>query len=1211
MKTFHYFRAWLTAVVLLLSLSSQAALVTITVTSGADSGPNTLRWAAAQAVTAANNGDIVTIELQVPTNPSAYITLNSPVSFTGVTSGAIAIENPVPFFPQIIRTGNSWSGGSLLEMSGNGLIMGCQNVIFQGGATGYPNGVEVSGTAHFVFNTCNFSSLRDGITSSATNELNINTTGFQGCATGVYHNAAGSSIVGPIDFEMDNCSFFGCNYGVRVHTVAQLGLVENVTISNSDICATRGIHIENYGLDLNKDVTIVGNNFDCDDFVNVEVNVYLASPLQHWVVENNDFHKRYAGSSHAIFLDRFWEIVTNQALLPYGLDFITSTNTFGLPADNGTNRFHQYIAADHYDFMVRGAWPQNAGVHIAGYDLEAGVRVRQGEHTKIRDNKIGPWNPQDMPIALEANGNQELPKIIFTSAVQQGANSVIGYDLPPGISAGAGPYIVDFYEADANGGLIKWLDADPLGIVSGPSSHTHTITAPVNTNNRLAATITSLGTGSLTRLGTSEVEYFCYQPVWSYDPGCLGDPIQFNSNLPNVSAYPRYWNFGDPNSGSANVTSQANPTHVFVGDGTNNPQTFTVSLTVYGPYCGSYTETQSITFQGYPAPTFTYNSACNPDPWQFYVTGVGGGAGATISWDFGDPNSAPNNTSTANTPTHQFVGNGNQTPQSFPVTLSATNSCGTVSTSQLITASWPPVALFTAVEACIGEDVDFTNMSQNTGSGTQFLWNFGDPNSGGFNLSTATNPTHEFVGLPGATYTQAFVVTLTVTNPNCPSKVYTRKLFICPPTCCNSVFPVQGIDQQQLDELGEFYLDYNTGQFGFQSLSCPAEYPMDCFTSGTKVLSLDSALSASASVLTEFWEEEDGEYFSRDRIYPLPASGQAIYANANEFELGHRGNFRMKRAYGYRVPIDQLPHQTVNRTRGPFELDFFRWEDDGNFNDANKWLLETETAEYDGNGRPIADHNILDVYSTSKYGYNSTLPTLVAQNAEDHTVEFRSFENLNPLTSALDDGLPFDYVNGTRSVVHSHTGKHSVELHTFNSADAFRFAEITNSEQVLVGGLMVRTWVWIDKNAPDISTQLKVYMKEEGNSTWSNNVATMEQIAAAGEWALFEGIIPANFIQGQIQIGTILQFGLNLDMSGYAAGDVFVDDVRLQPIESEMVCYVYDNAQRLTHVLDDQHFASGFQYNAEGQLIRKLKETERGWKTLSESHYNSVGSDRK
>lgn len=91
---------------------------------------------------------------------------------------------------------------------------------------------------------------------------------------------------------------------------------------------------------------------------------------------------------------------------------------------------------------------------------------------------------------------------------------------------------------------------------------------------------------------------------------------------------------------------------------------------------------------------------------------------------------------------------------------------------------------------------------------------------------------------------------------------------------------------------------------------------------------------------------------------------------------------------------------------------------------------------------------------------------------------------------------------------------------------------------------------------------------------------------------------------------SIDNFKITFLVSAPGSYDVYIDDVRMQPKYSEMACYVYDKAQRLTAAFDDQHYALIYQYNAEGILIRKMKETVRGVKTISETQYNSKGTNR-
>lgn len=74
---------------------------------------------------------------------------------------------------------------------------------------------------------------------------------------------------------------------------------------------------------------------------------------------------------------------------------------------------------------------------------------------------------------------------------------------------------------------------------------------------------------------------------------------------------------------------------------------------------------------------------------------------------------------------------------------------------------------------------------------------------------------------------------------------------------------------------------------------------------------------------------------------------------------------------------------------------------------------------------------------------------------------------------------------------------------------------------------------------------------------------------------------------------------------GSASGNVFFDDVRVFPADGTMKCFVYDpERMRLVAELDERHFATRYEYDPEGRLIRVKKETERGVMTIQESRSN-------
>ena len=76
----------------------------------------------------------------------------------------------------------------------------------------------------------------------------------------------------------------------------------------------------------------------------------------------------------------------------------------------------------------------------------------------------------------------------------------------------------------------------------------------------------------------------------------------------------------------------------------------------------------------------------------------------------------------------------------------------------------------------------------------------------------------------------------------------------------------------------------------------------------------------------------------------------------------------------------------------------------------------------------------------------------------------------------------------------------------------------------------------------------------------------------------------------------------NLVLSNDGLQHVYFDDIRLHPFNANMKSYVYDDRSlRLSAELDENNYASFYDYDAEGQLVRVKKETAEGIKTIKET----------
>ena len=72
------------------------------------------------------------------------------------------------------------------------------------------------------------------------------------------------------------------------------------------------------------------------------------------------------------------------------------------------------------------------------------------------------------------------------------------------------------------------------------------------------------------------------------------------------------------------------------------------------------------------------------------------------------------------------------------------------------------------------------------------------------------------------------------------------------------------------------------------------------------------------------------------------------------------------------------------------------------------------------------------------------------------------------------------------------------------------------------------------------------------------------------------------------------------------ANNILVDDIRVHPFNANMKSFVYDPITlRLMAELDENNYATYYEYDDEGNLMRQKKETERGIMTIKETRQNT------
>ncbi|MEP7163151.1 MAG: PKD domain-containing protein [Ferruginibacter sp.] len=197
--------------------------------------------------------------------------------------------------------------------------------------------------------------------------------------------------------------------------------------------------------------------------------------------------------------------------------------------------------------------------------------------------------------------------------------------------------------------------------------------------------------------------------------GCTKDSIVTNTfNVTPALAYPALPSVCESISGTvsvatASVTNGATGSGVYSGTAVDGAGNFNPSLAGPGIHIITYTftgtgnciatKTQTITVYAKPAASFTFPSvACLPTTGLVQFTYNGSlSAGQTYSWNFGDPASGVNNTSTLQNPTHVYSNTGNH---AITVTVTNTNTCVDDSVINAVFSVTPALAYPALASVC-------------------------------------------------------------------------------------------------------------------------------------------------------------------------------------------------------------------------------------------------------------------------------------------------------------------------------------------------------------------------------------------------------------------------------------------------------------------------------------------------------------------------------
>ncbi len=453
-----------------------------------------------------------------------------------------------------------------------------------------------------------------------------------------------------------------------------------------------------------------------------------------------------------------------------------------------------------------------------------------------------------------------------------------------------------------------------------------------------------------------------------------------------------------------------------------------------------------------------------------------------------------------------------------------------------------------------------------------YTWKWGDYNS---NTETSNQTTH--------TYYRPGMYTIFLTGDsreNCDMHYAQGTIEVYRPLCRSSI-PV--------DVGGSFYVDNTTGRIVFKKNNCPGDELFNCFRKdgdGDKV----RVVSASSKTFFDEWGFDTS-------LYKSQYGGE--FTSPNNFEQGKKGKARVTSQYAYKTKLTDKSYN-YNYEYGTFLMqDFnYHYEED---NHPSHWVKATNITRYTPNGDAIAEKNALDIRSIVKYGYHGSVPYLVASNTTKRHAHYVSFENVYHTASGryLESGRRFP--GGEIDNTVAHTGKQSLKL-TVDKISLGMIKKPYGWGHAKAYPLIIKFWVKTDN--PEIPAE---DIAEALNVTVLNMYVPVTVVSQVGEWSLCEARITKEVSEDYPSFYIAMDLERVSSTNAVDNATLWIDDIKMQYPFTQMKAFVYDTRTlRLLAEFDDQHFATFYQYNEEGKLVRKMIETERGMQTIQETQYHTI-----
>jgi len=431
------------------------------------------------------------------------------------------------------------------------------------------------------------------------------------------------------------------------------------------------------------------------------------------------------------------------------------------------------------------------------------------------------------------------------------------------------------------------------------------------------------------------------------------------------------------------------------------------------------------------------------------------------------------------------------------------------------------------------------------------------------------------------------------------------------------------------------FIEFKNFNYGSNTYPIKTTYPLNVDFNlpvckkfiNTKSLVFDDHINNNSFInlsrITPNWKQQSNYVFKEQRQYSMPANRKGIF---NDYPSGSSSSNTIKNG--------------------------FFTSNNGTISGENGWKKTEESTLFDPyNGSEVESRDALNRYRSIVYDRNSnsffskgttpnlnsgnttlyfgndvavgTNPQLYIENGRHSEATAFNFENEQELKTdkltCYNDNHYFtkDVANEDilLSNTFSHTGNQSIKVkgnvvsETFVSQGYNIAPDVTFMKDAIIpfypqlGKQIISGWIKSSKPFYDLSNNLSYCKVELLSNVTDDGIGNSIIVNPTGPvingwqrfYAVFDIANQASPIAKQV-------FSLRLTLSSGGENEIaYFDDIRIQPYNANVKNYVYDKLKRVSAVLDENNYATFYQYDMKGELVSIKKETEKGIVTIKET----------